>query len=298
MFCTNCGSENPDTGYFCVKCGMALTAQPGPVVLPAPAPSPTPVAPPISPVPPTFASNIPASAYSNEPPPAFTRPPETSGKAIGSLISGLLAWIFPAAVVAIVLGHLALSEINKSAGRIRGRGMAIAGLVLGYGGVLIIPVILIVAAIAIPNLLRARQAANEAAAVGSLRIMNMAAVSYAATYGNGFPPTVDALGAGDSGAANCDHAQLLDESLVAGEKRGYQFVYFLEPNPAGPPALSPAATSNGCTVAGGSMYEIHADPINRGNTGTRSFYTDQTGIIRYDAHQPATADSEYLGSRP
>ena len=61
-----------------------------------------------------------------------------------------------------------------------GDGMAIAGLVLGYIGFAAIPFILIIAAIAIPNLLRARMAANEASAVGSLRTINVAALSYSA----------------------------------------------------------------------------------------------------------------------
>lgn len=86
----------------------------------------------------------------------------TSGKAIASLICGIFFFILPAAIVAVILGHLSCSEIGKSLGRIRGRGLALAGLILGYFGVAFIPFILIIAAIAIPNLLRARIAANEA----------------------------------------------------------------------------------------------------------------------------------------
>src|SRR5262249_32129647 len=95
---------------------------------------------------------------------AYLGPATTSGKAIGSLVCGIIS-VFPFCLVAIILGHLSLSEIRKSAGRLKGDGMAIAGLVLGYLGIVAIPIILIVAAIAIPNLLRARQAANEASAV-------------------------------------------------------------------------------------------------------------------------------------
>jgi type IV pilus assembly protein PilA len=288
MFCTSCGAANPDTGRFCVKCGQPLAGEPPPVAAPAAIPGGSP--------------DIPPSAYSNEPPPAFAKPPETSRKAIGSFICGFFFWIFPAAVAGIILGHLSLSEIQKAGGRLKGRGMAVGGLVMGYGGVVAIPLILILAAIAIPNLLRSRMAANEASAVGSLRTMEVAAVSYASTYSNGFPPTLDAMGAAESGAesgtesgvANCDHAQLLDGSLASGQKSGYTFVYFMEPSPDGTPALSPQATANGCTVPGGSMYEIHADPVNRGNTGQRSFYTDQTGIIRWERDKPATADSNVL----
>ena len=59
--------------------------------------------------------------------------------------------------------------------------MAMAGLVLGYSGLFFVPFILIIAAIAIPNLLRARQAANEAVAVGSLRTINIAAITYSSS---------------------------------------------------------------------------------------------------------------------
>ena len=52
---------------------------------------------------------------------------------------------------------------------------------------IVVAIILIIAAIAIPNLLRSRMAANEASAVGSIRTMNTAAISYNSTYGNGFP---------------------------------------------------------------------------------------------------------------
>ncbi len=52
---------------------------------------------------------------------------------------------------------------------------------------IVVAIILIIAAIAIPNLLRARMAANEASAVGTIRTLNTAAVTFASTYGNGFP---------------------------------------------------------------------------------------------------------------
>jgi hypothetical protein len=69
----------------------------------------------------------------------YVGPTETSGKAIGSLICGLFFLFFPIAIVAIVLGHLSLSDIRKAAGRLTGQGVAVAGLVLGYLGVAFIP---------------------------------------------------------------------------------------------------------------------------------------------------------------
>jgi len=93
----------------------------------------------------------------------------------------LLGFIFPAAVVAIILGHISRSEIRKSGGRVTGSGLALTGLVLGYLGVSFIP-FLIIAAIAIPNLLRARIAANEASAVSMVRTINIAEGTYAGTH--------------------------------------------------------------------------------------------------------------------
>src|SRR5579864_3064740 len=88
---------------------------------------------------------------------------------------------------------------------------------------IVVAIILIIAAIAIPNLLRSRMAANEASAVGSIRTMNTAAISYSSTYGNGFPPSLTAIGTG-SGAVSCTNAQLVDTVLTGGTKSGYTFV--------------------------------------------------------------------------
>lgn len=74
---------------------------------------------------------------------------QTSNLALASLITGLLAWVLLpiiGAIAAIVTGHMAQSEIKKSAGRLTGNGLAIAGLVLGYGQVflIVLPLCLIV----------------------------------------------------------------------------------------------------------------------------------------------------------
>ena len=271
MFCSRCGASNPDDGRFCSGCGAPLQAQAGP----PPASGQTPP--------------IPGLA----PPCAGTA--ETSGKAIASLICGVCFFIFPAAVAAIILGHLSVSEIDKSAGRIKGRGMAISGLVLGYGGVLFIPFMLIIAAIAIPNLLRAKLAANDAAAANSVRAIYRAATEYRATYSNGFPPSLRAMDGADFGAAGCDHAQLIDSVLATGQKSGYIFTYTPVPDlEAQDRTVSPQAAANGCTVAGTAGFAINADPVARGTTGTRSFYVDQTGVIHAERNGPATADSPTL----
>jgi type IV pilus assembly protein PilA len=203
----------------------------------------------------------------------------TSGKAIASLVCGIFFFILPAAIVAVILGHLSYSEIQKSLGRIRGRGLALAGLILGYFGVAFVPLILIIAAIAIPNLLRAKMAANEASAVGSLRSYQYAMGAYASKCPKiGFPKSLTNLG---EGRGDCARANLLDDSLSADQpiKSGYYFHYLAaEPDDVG------QVTS----------FVITADPVSPNSSGVRHFYIDQTGIIRWNTDRPPDVGSPAL----
>ncbi|HEX4077025.1 MAG TPA: DUF4190 domain-containing protein, partial [Candidatus Acidoferrales bacterium] len=165
MLCPRCGEANALGVKSCVRCGAQLPAE-------AQAPGPTPPAPAASAGGSVLGLAAPKTLQPLPGPP-FAGTAESSGKAIASLICGLFMWVFPAAVAAIILGHVSLSDIKRSAGHLTGRGMAIAGLVLGYAGLFFVPFILIIAAIAIPNLLRARQAANESTAIGSLRTIDV-----------------------------------------------------------------------------------------------------------------------------
>src|SRR5580693_3566810 len=88
---------------------------------------------------------------------------------------------------------------------------------------IVVAIILIIAAIAIPNLLRSRMAANEASAVGSIRTMNTAAISYNSTYGNGFPPTIASIGNNGTTSVNCTNSGLIDTVLTSGTKSGFTF---------------------------------------------------------------------------
>jgi type IV pilus assembly protein PilA len=127
---------------------------------------------------------------------------------------------------------------------------------------IVVAIILIIAAIAIPNLLKARISANESSAVGSLRTLNTASVQYATQCPtNGFPATLAALG---PGAGTCVNAGIIDALLVTGIKSGYTFVYTVG---AGAPATT---------------YTLTGSPITVGVTGQRGFFTDQTGVIRYN----------------
>lgn len=128
-------------------------------------------------------------------------------------------------------------------------------------------------------------AANEASAVGSLRTISTGEAIYASTYANGFSPDLPTLG-GTGGPPTCDHAGLIDPMLATGMKTGYVFSY-------GPlrPSRIPA---NGCQAPGFGAYGASADPVNRGATGQRSFFTDETGIMRFDPSGAANASSPPL----
>jgi len=138
---------------------------------------------------------------------------------------------------------------------------------------IVVAIILIIAAIAIPNLLRSKMAANEASAVGSLRTLNTACVSYSTTYGTGYPAALANLGPGSPATAAT--ADLIDAVLASGTKSGYTFTYT-----AGAAAAGVIPT-----------YTITADPVNRGTTGQRGFFTDQSGVIRANPTGTATVAS-------
>jgi type IV pilus assembly protein PilA len=138
----------------------------------------------------------------------------------------------------------------------------------------VVAIILIIAAIAIPNLLQARVAANEASAVGSLRTINTAMITYVDNYPTvGFAPTLAALG-GTNCAAPPDQngACLIDSLLAAGTKSGYTF----------------SSTGIGSNPAGG--YLAVGSPIPGG--GNRSFCTIEDGVIHFDPTGAAIADHD------
>ena len=135
---------------------------------------------------------------------------------------------------------------------------------------IVVAIILIIASISIPNLLRSRMAANEASAVGSMRTVNTACITYSAVYGVGFPSSLSSLGT--SGATSSTSADLLDNVLAGGTKSGYTFTYV-------------AGTEAGGVIP---MYTLNADPVSPGQTGQRYFYTDQSGVIRFNVSATAS----------
>jgi type IV pilus assembly protein PilA len=145
---------------------------------------------------------------------------------------------------------------------------------------IVVAIILIIAAIAIPNLLRARMAANEASAVGSLRTINTASVTYSSTYGAGFPSTLATLGGTGTQADCTSGALLIDNVLSGGTKSGYTFTY----SPSGG-----SQTVGSCT--GYPTYSVTGVPVVTGQTGQRSFFTDQSGVIRFDVSGSSSVNS-------
>jgi len=138
---------------------------------------------------------------------------------------------------------------------------------------IVVAIILIIAAIAIPNLLRSKMAANEASAVGSLRTLNTACVVYSTTYGT-YPAAIANLGPATT--ATSAAADLVDSVLASTTKSGYNFTF-----------ATGAQDPSGNVLA----YNITASPVTTGTTGQRSFYTDQSGVIRADATGTATVAS-------
>ena len=140
---------------------------------------------------------------------------------------------------------------------------------------IVVAIILIIAAIAIPNLLRSRMAANEASAVGSLRTINTACVTYSTTYpSQGYPANLTNLSPATS--ATSTSADLIDSVLSAGTKSGYTFTF----------------GGDGNTPSVG--YSIQADPVSRGTSGQRGFYTNQSGVIRANSTTAATSSDAPL----
>jgi type IV pilus assembly protein PilA len=121
---------------------------------------------------------------------------------------------------------------------------------------IVVAIILIIAAIAIPNLIKSKMAANEASAVGSLRTVNSAENTYSSTYGTGFT-NLTTLGA----------SGIVDNVLAAGTKSGYTLT------------ASPASGS-GTSVDPYLSYSSKGTPVST-NTGTRQFCSDESGVIRY-----------------
>jgi type IV pilus assembly protein PilA len=136
---------------------------------------------------------------------------------------------------------------------------------------IVVAIILIIAAIAIPNLMRARMSANESSAAGSIRTINTGEVSYAAAY-----PSIGFSGLGAlGGAAPCTPSTtsgcFIDNVLAGGSKEGYTF------------SAQESTNVNGTNMT----YTTIGYPSALNQTGTRAFCSDQTGVLYYNSGSTA-----------
>ena len=144
---------------------------------------------------------------------------------------------------------------------------------------IVVAIILIIAAIAIPNLLRSRIAANQASAVGSIRTLNTAQITYASTYNSGYSTSLADLAPPAVGASPTSTAAgLIDSVLAGGAKSGYSFTY------------TPGAAVGGRI----ETYTINANPTTVGTTGTNYYFTNESGVIRQNSTAVASASDSPL----
>lgn len=139
---------------------------------------------------------------------------------------------------------------------------------------IVVAIILIISAIAIPSYLRSRMQANEASAVGSLRMINTSAITYSSTYLDvGYPVNLADMGGAVPCTASPSSACLLEQTIALGTKSGYTFVWV------------------GDGTIPSVSYSVAATPLNVGGSGQRMFCTDQTGVIRFNPSGAGCNDS-------
>ncbi|MEX2300506.1 MAG: prepilin-type N-terminal cleavage/methylation domain-containing protein [Bryobacterales bacterium] len=135
---------------------------------------------------------------------------------------------------------------------------------------IVIAIILIITAIALPKLTQARMAAFEMAAIRTLQTINTAQIQYFSTYGR-YAATLNELGpAPGSGPRSPTAADLISEDLATGLKSGY--IFTMVGTPAG--------------------YTVNADPQTYNVTGSRSFYTDHSNIIRQHSGEGNASETD------
>jgi len=129
---------------------------------------------------------------------------------------------------------------------------------------IVVAIIGIIAAIAVPNLLQSKAAANEASAISAIRNIVTSHITYSATVGSGkYAADLSVL----------EGAKLIDSVLGSGTKDGYSF--------------ASTGTTNTFTITG--------SPVTAGTTGTRYFFSDESGVIRYNTSQIAGTGDNPLG---
>ncbi|HEV2348377.1 MAG TPA: prepilin-type N-terminal cleavage/methylation domain-containing protein [Terriglobia bacterium] len=154
---------------------------------------------------------------------------------------------------------------------------------------IVVSIILIIAGIAIPSLMKSRQAANQASAVASERTIDTAEVTFASTYNTGYSTTLAQLGG--TGVTTINNAELIDTVLASGQKSSYFFYYVSCPAVPGP---NDGTMGNGaCAYV--SFYQASANPSAGVGKGT-FYYTDPSGITRQNAIAYAGPSDSPIGN--
>lgn len=139
---------------------------------------------------------------------------------------------------------------------------------------IVIAIILIIVTVALPKLNNATRFAHETAAIKAIQTIHTVQVQFNSQYGR-YATSLTELGPPASGGPSASAADLIDNTLAQGEKSGYKFTVTGTP--------------------GG--YVINANPVTYGSSGTRTFYSDQSMVIRENyGPEPATATSKELRS--
>jgi hypothetical protein len=224
-FCLGCGHSLSDGEQFCGNCGRD--------------------------------SGSGEAAPRVDPAVAFGLPPENSGKAIVSLITGVMILFFPFSFAAVIFGHLALYDIRKNPGRLKGKGLAIAGIVLGYLGVAFLFVLVGFGIYSYREEHQRAYTSSEGSAVSAVRALNTAEIAYAQTH--------------RAAGYTCSLSDLkatwgISSELAAGSKNGYVF----ELHDCG------TAKPNGPITT----YRLMAYPATYFRQKAPAYCSDQSAVIR------------------
>jgi type IV pilus assembly protein PilA len=215
--------------------------------------------------------------------PRFGKP--RRGFAIASLVLGILGLptiglLGVGAMAGIILGVVALVKAGKSPAEYGGRGLAVAGIALSVISILLTPVIGILAAIAIPSLLRARVSANETAVLGDIRTVISAEAAYQSVNGGYFDKLECLAEPSRCIPAYSGPSVMTTDLATAATKNGYRRLFY-----AGP-AVSPRPLAVSPTSMMSFAYVTV--PLQKGTTGVRAFCGDASGriCVRVDGLMP------------